>query len=295
VVLMEAKTGYGLSPAEETRHLQVLCKVIEASALPESLLPRIAPTLLGPHAASPDFRGLDAYIQALLETLPQCADMVKPLNERGLCQPLAADIFVERNHFTKEQGEKWLGSALGLGVDAHIHADEFSRSGGSELALALARRVEQTQVRKRRYGRVLSVNHCQYSTEADLTKLNVMGVAAVALPSTSFFSNIPYVEAMKWRASGVRIAIGTDFNPGSAPFNNIWFAAHLALTRCGFSLPEVLAGVTFNAAYALGAEDTHGRLEVGGLANLIAFEGTEPEDFFASPLGDHLRYVVRAP
>lgn len=295
VVLMEAKTGYGLSPAEETRHLQVLCKVIEASAKPQAMLPRIAPTLLGPHAASPDFRGLDAYIQALVETLPQCANMVKPLVEQGICQPLAADIFVERNYFTKEQGEKWLGAALGFGVDAHIHADEFSRSGGSELALALARRLEQTQVRKRRYGRVLSVNHCQYATEADLTKLNLMGVAAVALPTTSFFSNIPYVEAMKWRASGIRVAIGTDFNPGSAPFNNIWFAAHLALTRCGFSLSEVLAGVTFNAAYALGAEDTHGRLSVGGLANLIAFDGTEPEDFFASPLGDHLRYVVRAP
>lgn len=293
VVLMEAKTGYGLSPAEELRHLQVVAKVIEASALPGSLLPRLAPTLLGPHAASPEHRGLDAYIQALVEALPQFVDVIKPLHEKGLCQPLAADIFLERNYFTKEQGEKWLGHAIQLGVDAHVHADEFSRSGGAELALALARRIEQGPVRKRRCGRVLSVSHCQYSTEADLTKLNMMGVAAVALPTTSFFSNIPYVEAMKWRGSGVRLAIATDFNPGSAPFNNLWFAAHLALTRCGFSVPEILAGVTFNAAYALGAEETYGRIEIGGPAALIAFDGAEPEDFFASPLGDHLRYVVK--
>lgn len=294
VVLMEAKTGYGLSPQEELRHLQAVRKAIEEAQKAGAPFPRIAPTLLGPHATSPEFRGLDAYIQGLVEYLPQYVETLTPLREKDLCQPLAADIFVERNYFTKEQGEKWLGAALQLGVDAHIHADEFSRGGGADLALALARRIEQGQVRKRKSGRVLSVSHCQYSTEADLTKLHAMGVAAIALPITSFFSNIPYVEAMKWRASGIRIAVATDYNPGSAPFNNLWLAAHLALTRCGFSLYEVLAGVTFNAAWALGAEEDYGCIRVGGKANVIAFEGTEPEDFFASPLGDHLRYVVRA-
>jgi len=294
VVLMEAKTGYGLSPAEEIRHLKILAGVVELGESGAVLLPRLAPTLLGPHAASPEYRGLDAYVQALIEALPQAVEIIAPLAERRACQPLATDIFVERNYFSKEQGERWLGAALQMGADAHIHADEFSRSGGADLALGLARRMEQTQARKRKYGRVLSVSHCQYSTEADLTKLHAMGVAAVALPGTSFFSDIPYVEAMKWRASGVRLAIATDFNPGSSPFNNLWFAAHLALTRCGFSLPEVIAGVTCNAAFALGAEAEFGTLAVGRSANIVAFEGTEPEDFFASPLGDHLRFVVRS-
>jgi imidazolonepropionase len=158
--------------------------------------------------------------------------------------------------------------------------------------MALARKMEQKEVRPARSGRVLSVSHCQYSTESDLSKLASMGVAAIALPSTSFFSNIPYVEGKKWRSSGVRIAIGSDFNPGSSPLNNLWFAAYLALTRCGFSLSEVLAGVTFNAAYALGAENDYGCLKLDGRADLIAFEGKDPEDFFASPVGDHLRYVV---
>ena len=119
-----------------------------------------------------------------------------------------------------------------------------------------------------------------------------LGVIAVALPSTSFFSRIPYVDAKRWRASGVKIAIASDFNPGSAIINNIWFACYLALSQCAFSLPEVYAGVTVNAALALGVEDSYGIIEEGKKATLVAFEGNSADDFFTSPIGDHVRHVV---
>ncbi|MGY3805248.1 amidohydrolase family protein [Pigmentibacter ruber] len=290
VVLLEAKTGYGLNPKEERKMLEA----IYHSYLGEDFyeLPAVAPTYLGPHAASPEYRGLDNYLQALIEDLPNIASMGEEATKKGIAFPLAADIFLERNYFSKEQAERWLGAALQHGLDVHIHSDEFSRCGGAELAAELARRIEQTASKKRIKGRVLTVDHCQYSTESDLGRLASLGVVAVALPCTSFFSRIPYVDAKKWRSSGVRVAIASDYNPGSSIMNNLWFACYLALSHCAFSLPEVFAGVTINAAIATGTEEFYGTLEQGKKASLVAFEGNCVEDFFASPIGDHVKHVV---
>jgi imidazolonepropionase len=138
----------------------------------------------------------------------------------------------------------------------------------------------------------LSVDHLQYATDSDLVRLQALGVMPVVLPLTSFFSNIAYVEGRKLRSAGVRAAIASDFNPGSAPLNSLWFAAFLAMVKGGFAVPEVLTGITRNAAYAMGLENTHGVLKVGRRASLVMFEGTVAEDFFASPMGDHLKLVV---
>ncbi len=290
VVCMDAKTGYGLSVDEEWRHFQCLIRACER----EKFLPRIAATLLGPHAASPDFSGLDAFVDALVESLPRFAEAARTAVGKGILAGVAADAFVERNYFTREQGERWLSAALQHGLDVHVHADEFSRSGGSQIAIALAERQEQGPRCRRKNARVLSVDHCQYASEEDLQNLAARDVVAVALPTTSFFSKIPYIDAMKWRKSGVRAAIATDFNPGSSPSNSLWFAAYLALTKCGFTMPEVYAGVTTNAARALGVETEFGVIKEGGAANLVAFYGTTPEDFFASPLGDHVAFVMKS-
>lgn len=291
VVLLESKTGYGLNPVEERKLLSAMYDAYKGGDHATEL-PFLAPTYLGPHASSPDYRGLDNYIQALIEDLPNVAALSEAALRRGIALPICADIFLERNYFSKEQSELWLSAALQHGFDLHIHSDEFSRGGGAELAAELAQRAEQTATKRRKKGRVLTVDHCQYSTESDFVRLAALGVTAVALPATSFFSRIPYVDAKKWRASGVRIAIGSDFNPGSAPANSIWFSCYLALTYCGFSLDEVYAGVTCHAAYALGAEDKFGKIEVGRPASLVGFLGKNPEDFFASPLGDHVQVVV---
>lgn len=290
VVLLESKTGYGLNAKEEKKQLEAM---YDAYSEPNNYeLPILAPTYLGPHAESPDFRGLDNYLQSLIEDLPNVAKLGEAAAKKGFALPLAADIFLERNYFTKEHAEQWLGACLQHELDIHIHADEFSRSGGAELAAELARKVEQTSSKRRKKGRVLSIDHCQYSTESDLIKLAALGVSAVALPATSFFSKIPYIDAKRMRSSEIRLAIASDFNPGSAPMNNLWFSCYLALSQCGFSLAEIYAGVTINAAFALGVDDRFGSIEVGKPATLVGFAGNSPEDFFNSPIGDHVQYVV---
>ena len=271
VVLLESKTGYGLNVKEEKKLLEAMYDAYLEKD--HSYLPKLSPTYLAPHAQSPDFHSLDSYLQTLLEDLPNIARLGEEAAKKGIALPLAADIFLERNYFTKEHAEIWLGACLQHGLDVHIHADEFSRSGGAELASELARRLEQTVSKRRKKGRVLSIDHGQYATESDLIKLSSLGVCAVALPSTSFFSSLSYIEAKKLRSSEIRVAIASDFNPGSAPMNNIWFSSYLALSQCGFSLAEIIAGVTINGAFALGADKDYGSIEPGKKATLVAFEG----------------------
>ncbi|MFZ9521331.1 MAG: amidohydrolase family protein [Silvanigrellaceae bacterium] len=291
VVAWEAKTGYGLSVEQEMRMLSCLYEA-HADENEKYPLPFMSPTLLGPHAASPELHGLDNYVQALIDAIPQFASLAQKHSSLKKVLPLAVDIFLERNYFTREQADRWLSAALQHGLDVHIHADEFSRSGGCESAIALAQRLEQNSQRKRTRGRVLSVDHLQYATDADLAKLQTLGVMPVVLPLTSFFSNIAYVEGRKLRSAGVRAAIASDFNPGSAPLNSLWFASFLALVKGGFAVPEVLTGVTRNAAWAMGIENSHGVLKVGRRASLLMFEGNVAEDFFASPMGDHIKLVM---
>jgi imidazolonepropionase len=291
VVAWEAKTGYGLNVEQELRLLECLYEAHKDEKL-SAFLPAMAPTVLGPHAASPEQHGLDSYIQALIDALPQFSSLAKKYATLDRVKPLAVDVFLERNYFTREQADRWLSAALQHGMDVHLHADEFSRSGGCEVAIALAQKMEQTQTRGRNRGRVLSVDHLQYATDSDLLKLQTLGVMPVVLPLTSFFSNLAYVEGRKLRSAGVRAAIASDFNPGSAPMNSLWFAAFLALVKGGFAISEVLTGVTRHAAKAMGVEATHGVLRVGLPAQMIMFEGSCPEDFFATPLGDHLKAVI---
>ena len=291
VVAWEAKTGYGLNVEQELRMLQCLYEAHQTENSAHTL-PLMSPTILGPHAASPDLHGLDNYIQALIDALPHFISLSKKHSDLANVGQLAVDVFLERNYFTREQAERWLTAALQHGMDVHVHADEFSRSGGCETAIALAQRLEQTPDRARTAGRVLSVDHLQYATESDLVKAQSLGVMPVVLPLTSFFSNLTYVEGRKLRSAGVRAAIASDFNPGSAPMNSLWFAAFLALVKAGFATSEVLTGVTRNAAYAMGIEKTHGILKPGRPAKMLMFEGSSPEDFFATPTGDHLKLVV---
>jgi imidazolonepropionase len=288
VVLLEAKTGYGLHPKEELRLLQCIYAAYDNAKDP---LPFCSPTYMPLHAASPEFHGLETYLNACIESLPAAQALSKSNTSSHKFYPLATDIFVERGFFTKELADKWLSAAIGYGLNVHIHSDEFSRSGGTESAVLLASKLEQNEHLPHRFPRVLSVDHCQYATETDLAKLKQLGVTAVLLPCTSFFSQIPFVDAKRMRGSGIPIAIGTDFNPGSSPFNNLFFASYLALSKCGLSLAEVYRGITTHAANALGVGGDFGQIAPGRPAHLVLFKGTQPEDLVAFPMGDHLQRV----
>lgn len=279
ITAVEVKTGYGLNPKEEVRQLEMLYRLCRE----QKNRPYIIPTFLGPHDACPEAANLDEYLNALIEQLPR----IKAITEEHPCPGIAnlrLDMFIEKGYFNAEHGRKWFKKGFEYGFDAIIHADEFSESGGGKLAAELAES-------KPAGAQVHSIDHCQHTNRETLMKLANAGVSMTFLPTTSFFSQIPYTSAEEARNSGINISVASDFNPGSSPVPNLWFASFLALTRSKLTKEEVILGVTKNAAKALGKESDLGILAKGRTANLIAFEGNCSDDFFISPTGPRIKLV----
>jgi imidazolonepropionase len=66
----------------------------------------------------------------------------------------------------------------------------------------------------------------------------------------------------------VPIAIATDCNPGTSPTVSPLLALNMACTLWAMTPEEALAGMTRNAARALGLNDSIGTLETGMQADL---------------------------
>ena len=92
------------------------------------------------------------------------------------------------------------------------------------------------------------------------------------LPATSFFVGIPYANARSLIDAGARVALATDFNPGTAPASDLQLTHMLAASQMKLSAAEILCASTFNAAAALGLEQTHGALIEGRAANLLLYK-----------------------
>ena len=98
------------------------------------------------------------------------------------------------------------------------------------------------------------------------------GTVAVLIPGAATFLDEPQrppVEAM--RAAGVRIAVASDLNPGSAPLGSMQLAMALAATRFGLTPVEVVHGATRHAAAALGLAD-RGELAIGMRADIALWD-----------------------
>jgi imidazolonepropionase len=250
VAVIESKTGYGLNWQEEKKLLQVLLE------LQEKVSVEIVPTYLGPHAKSPDFASLDDYFEDIVTThLPQ-------LQKLGVRR---ADIFIEKGYFTPIQGARYVEALRGLGLGFSIHADQLSSLGSCSLG---AQNGAQ------------SVDHCVHATDADIRQLASSETVAVLLPAADFYIKIPFPPARKMVDAGVRVALATDFNPGSSPTQDLSLVGVLARLEMKMSLPEVLFGYTLNAAKAIGRDADFGSLQPGKMFNLTVSDCDWTELFY---------------
>jgi imidazolonepropionase len=104
------------------------------------------------------------------------------------------------------------------------------------------------------------------------------GTAAVLLPGAFYFlrdTKQPPVELL--RKHDVPIAIATDCNPGTSPLTSILLCMNMAATCFRLTVDECLAGVTRNAALALGRDDI-GVLEAGKRCDLAIWDIEEPAE-----------------
>lgn len=253
VTTVETKSGYGLSVKDELK----LLKVIRDTSVPV----RSVATFLGAHALPPEFKERDDYLAELKKILPRI--IKNKLSSR-------IDIFVEKNYFSVDEARAYLTYAQSLGFDVAIHADQLSRTGASILATELG---------------AMSADHAICVTDEDVRRLGQSEVTCVLLPASDFYIHCPYPPARKMIDGGVRVALSTDFNPGTSPTQNIQLVGLLARLQMKMTLPEVFVALTLGGAHALGLSQQMGALVPGLSADMFISEQNFNEFFYdLSPL-----------
>lgn len=249
VTTVEIKSGYGLALEHERKALGV------ARALAQGRAIDIRTTFLGAHAVPPEFTGrTDDYVDAVLDMLPV-------LHAEGLVD--AVDAFCERIGFSTEQTERVFAAAQALKLPVKLHAEQLSDSGGAQLAAKYA---------------ALSCDHLEWLSPAGAQAMAAAGSVAVLLPGAFYFlreTRLPPVALL--RESGVPMAVSTDCNPGSSPCTSILLMLNMACTLFGLTPEEALAGVTRNAALALGLPD-RGVLAAGKRADFVLWNVQRPAE-----------------
>lgn len=266
VTTVEMKSGYGLDLDSERKLLRVIRQL--GNTLPVT----VRSTCLAAHALPPEFtERSDAYIEHI------CTEMLPALAREGLVD--AVDAFCEYLAFSPAQVERVFIAAQQLGLPVKLHAEQLSSLGGSSLAA--------------RY-QALSADHLEFMTEDDAIAMAAAGTVAVLLPGAYYFlreTQLPPMEAL--RKHGVAIAIATDMNPGTSPGLSLRLMLNMACTLFRMTPEEALAGITFNAAKALGLGASHGSLEVGKVADFVAWDIERPADLAYWLGGDLDKRIIR--
>jgi imidazolonepropionase len=235
---VEVKTGYGLELAAEERCLRIINQLNTQQQSEHGHI-RIVPTFLGAHSVPLEYRcNRSAYVELVVEQmLPRF---------RGLAR--FCDVYCEREAFSVEESRRILLRAKELGYALKVHADQLSPSGGTQLAAEVG---------------AVSADHLDFASDADLAALRAAGVVATLLPGCSYTLRTPYPSARRLLDHGLRVALATDFNPGTCYCENLQMILGLAMSAMHMSLEEALMAVTINGAYALALQDEIGSIEVG--------------------------------
>jgi imidazolonepropionase len=244
VTTVEIKSGYGLDVEGELRLLRC------AKALAASEAVRIVPTLLALHALPAEWKDRRiGYVSMMVD------ELIPAAAEAGLAE--AVDAFCEGIAFTREEVERLFKAAEAHGLRVKLHAEQLSNQHGAALAA--------------RY-KALSADHLEHLDEAGAKAMAGAGTVAVLLPGAYYAlqeKRKPPVQML--RDHGVPMAVATDCNPGTSPLLSPTLAMNMACTLFGLTPEEALAGMTVNAAKALGLEDEIGTIAPGKAADLCVW------------------------
>ncbi len=249
VTTIEIKSGYGLSEQHEARCLAVARRL--GAELPLS----VRTTSLAAHALPPEYSGrADDYIDAA------CRWLVAQ-QARGLVD--AVDAFCDTIGFTPQQTRRVFDAARSLALPVKLHAEQLSNQHGAALAAE--------------YG-ALSCDHLEHLDAAGIAAMRASGTVAMLLPGAFYFlreTKLPPIDEL--RSAAVPIAIATDHNPGSSPALSLLLMLNMACTLFRLTPEEAFAGITVNAARALGLSD-RGRLTPGLRADLAVWDAEHPRE-----------------
>mgnify|MGYP001465628774 FL=1 len=250
VTLIEVKSGYGLDRETELKMLKAARQIQSERPI------RVVTTFLGAHAVPPEYKGdPDTYIDTI------CIPTLHDANNEGLVD--SVDAFCENIAFDVDQVERVFQSAKKMGLPVKVHSEQLSHMGGTKLAADY---------------RALSADHIEYANAQDAKALSIAGTVAVLLPGAFYtLRETQLPPLLDLRNEKVPIAIATDCNPGSSPLTSILLTMNMACTLFQMTPQETLAGVTKNAAKALGKKDS-GTIEIGNRADLCIWDVKHPAE-----------------
>jgi len=251
VTMVEIKSGYGLDLINEVKMLNV------AGQLAKELPITIKRTFLGAHALPIEYKDdPDGYINLV------CNEMMPAIAEQKLADTV--DVFCENIGFDLKQTERVFIAAQEHGLAIKAHAEQLSDLGGTELAAKY---------------QALSSDHVEFLSEQGIKAMSAANMTAVLLPGAFYFlreTQLPPIELL--RKHDVAMAIATDANPGSSPICSIQLMLNMACTLFRLTPSEAIAGVTCNAAKALGLPKTKGKLKVGFDADIAVWNISQPAE-----------------
>jgi imidazolonepropionase len=251
VTTIEIKSGYGLDLENEAKSMKA------ARRLGEERPVTVRTSFLGAHALPPEAGGdKDAYIDRVVnEMLPAIAAV-------GLAD--AVDGFCEGIAFSPDQTSRVFKAAKALGLPVKLHADQLSNLDGAALAASFG---------------ALSADHLEYTDKAGAIAMAGAETVAVILPGAYYFireTKKPPIDL--FRGYGVKMAVATDCNPGTSPLTSLLLTMNMAATLFGMTVEECLAGVTREAARALGLSGETGTLVTGKWADLAIWDIESPAE-----------------
>ena len=251
VTTIEIKSGYGLSLEHELKVLRAARRLAEQRPV------RVRTTFLGAHALPPEYaEAPDAYIDEV------CGEMIPALAAEGLAD--AVDAFCDTIGFTPAQVRRVFEAAKAHGLPVKLHAEQLSNQGGAALAAEFG---------------ALSADHLEHLDFEGIAAMAKSGVTATLLPGAFYFvreDRRPPIEAL--RAAGIPIALATDCNPGTSPLTSLLLTMNMAATLFRLTVDECLAGVTREAAHALGLQNQLGTLEAGKACDLAIWNVDRPAE-----------------
>ncbi|WP_312345908.1 imidazolonepropionase [Chryseobacterium binzhouense] len=242
ITTIEVKSGYGLDVENELKMLRIIKK---AKIFTKATL---VPTCLSAHLKPRDFYGSnEEYLAYIID------EILPKVKEENLAKRV--DIFIEKSAFQPEESKGFLLKAKNLGFEITVHADQFT-PGSSRIAVEVGAK---------------SADHLEATIDDDIDFLANSDTVATALPGASLGLGEKFTPARKLLDAGAIVAIASDWNPGSAPMGNLITQASILATFEKLTTAEVLAGITFRSAFALGLED-RGKLVEGYKADFICFK-----------------------
>jgi imidazolonepropionase len=238
---VEIKSGYGLTTESELKMLRVIRKLKELSPL------TIKSTFLGAHAVPDEYRNNRAgYVDLIIN------EMIPLVAGEELADYI--DVFCDKGFFTVEDTERILMAGVKHGLRPKIHANELAFSGGIQTGV--------------KYG-ALSVDHLEYTDDADIHALSESDTIPCLLPGAAFFLGMEQPPARKMIDAGLPVALASDYNPGSSPSGNMQLILSMGCILLRMLPEEAINAATINGAYAMGVEDQLGSIAIGKIANIF--------------------------